>query len=225
MNTQTDNRPTYDELQAKLERVNADYEELLKDSEVLTKWVREELPKFRATMDAQKDEAERLQQEVKAARIDLDAFAKKAKKKWSFIAKLMGKSFEQSHENIWAILSKGPAPDNDADMLRVVTAALPDDIREDLEKVTAAAQAIGRKEQACLAAAAKLRNDPVQAAKMEAIKLWQERRAGQHPRLRTNEQFATEVMRRWPVLTSSKVICGWCTDWEKEAKTNGTPAS
>ena len=225
MNTWAENRPTYDELLAKLEKVNADYEELLQDSDVLTKWVREELPKIRALMKCQKDEIDQLQQEVKVARVDLDTFAKSVTRKWSFIAKLMGKNPRQMHENFSALLSRGTLPDNDADMLRVITAAMPDDIRQDMEKVTAAAQAIGRKEQARLAVAAKLRNDPVQAAKTEATKLWQERRAGQHPRLRTNEQFATEVMRRWPVLTSSKVVCGWCTDWEKEAKANGTPVS
>lgn len=60
--------------------------------------------------------------------------------------------------------------------------------------------------------------DPKTKAKTEALKLWQERRAGKHPKLRTNEQFAIECMRRWPVLTSAKVICGWCTDWNKAAK-------
>ena len=75
-----------------------------------------------------------------------------------------------------------------------------------------------RSSQARAAAQAKLANDPVQAAKAEAFKLWQERHAGKHPKLGTNEQFATECMRRWPVLTSSKVICGWCTAWTKEAK-------
>ncbi|MFC5526140.1 hypothetical protein ACFPPA_10335 [Rhodanobacter ginsengisoli] len=71
----------------------------------------------------------------------------------------------------------------------------------------------------------KLASDVKQAAKAEALKLWQTRRAGQHKQLRTNEQFATETMRRWPVLTSSKVICGWCTAWEKEARTKETPAN
>jgi hypothetical protein len=67
-------------------------------------------------------------------------------------------------------------------------------------------------------AAEKLAKDQKQQAKAEAKKLWQERRLGGHPKLRTQEQFATEVMRRWPILTSSKVICGWCTKWNKEAK-------
>lgn len=66
--------------------------------------------------------------------------------------------------------------------------------------------------------AAKLAKDPVQAAKAKAYKLWLERHAGKHPNLRTNEQFAMECMRRWPVLTSSKVITGWCTEWNKAAK-------
>jgi hypothetical protein len=67
-------------------------------------------------------------------------------------------------------------------------------------------------------AARKLAKDPKQAAKKEATKLWQERYDGKHPKLGTNEQFATECMRRWPVLKSAKVILGWCTKWTKAAK-------
>lgn len=67
-------------------------------------------------------------------------------------------------------------------------------------------------------AAAKLKNDPKQRAKAAALRLWQERHAGKHPHLRTNEQFAMEVLRRYPVLTSSSVICGWCAMWTREAK-------
>lgn len=61
-------------------------------------------------------------------------------------------------------------------------------------------------------------NDPKTSAKADAFELWKERCAGKHPKLRTNEQFAMECMRRWPALTSIKVICGWCTVWTKEAK-------
>jgi hypothetical protein len=61
-------------------------------------------------------------------------------------------------------------------------------------------------------------SDPKQSAKKEAFKLWKERHAGKHPKLRTNEQFASECMRRWPVLTSAKNILGWCTEWNKQAK-------
>jgi hypothetical protein len=67
-------------------------------------------------------------------------------------------------------------------------------------------------------AAMRLERDPKQAAKAQSRKLWHERRAGKHPSLRTNEQFAAECMRRWPILTSGKVILGWCTDWNKAAK-------
>ena len=60
--------------------------------------------------------------------------------------------------------------------------------------------------------------DPRSIAKQGAFALWQERRAGRHPKLRTNEQFATECMRRWPDLTSAKVILGWCTLWNRQAR-------
>ena len=73
---------------------------------------------------------------------------------------------------------------------------------------------------ATMGATARLRNDHdgKQAAKVEAFKLWQARRAGRHPKLRRNEDFASECQRRWPVLTSVKSILGWCSRWEKEAR-------
>lgn len=77
---------------------------------------------------------------------------------------------------------------------------------------------------AYLNAQARHATDPKASAKAEALKLWQDRRAGKYPKLRTNEQFAMECMRRWPVLTSAKVICGWCTEWNKAAK-KSQPAS
>ncbi len=60
--------------------------------------------------------------------------------------------------------------------------------------------------------------DGKQAAKKKVEDLWLERHAGQHPKLRTNEQFAAEAMRQFPELTTAKTILGWCTKWNKEAK-------
>jgi len=65
--------------------------------------------------------------------------------------------------------------------------------------------------------------DPKQVAKAGALDLWKERQEGKQPKLRTVEQYATEVMRRWPILTSSKVICGWSAKWTRELKEGGTP--
>lgn len=70
----------------------------------------------------------------------------------------------------------------------------------------------------------RLRKDPKQAAKAGALALWNDRRAGKHPKLRTVEQYALEVMRRWPVLTSAKVICGWSAKWTKDVREGRTPA-
>jgi len=74
-------------------------------------------------------------------------------------------------------------------------------------------------------AASKMSRDPVQAAKADAKKLWLERRAGKHPDLRRNWQFAAECVRRWPALTSPDTIKGWCTKWEKEAHPKNKRAS
>lgn len=70
----------------------------------------------------------------------------------------------------------------------------------------------------------KLETDPKQAAKVDALALWKEWKNAKHPRLRTTEQFAIEVMRRWPVLESAKVICGWSARWNKATKAGNTPA-
>ncbi|MFP5374533.1 MAG: hypothetical protein ACLGHW_06500 [Gammaproteobacteria bacterium] len=87
-------------------------------------------------------------------------------------------------------------------------------------KIFGAAGERGRKHRAATqkGAARKLENDPKQVAKARALELWKERHAGQHPKLRTVEQFATEVMRRWPVLTSPNVIRRWSAEWTKAAR-------
>ena len=61
------------------------------------------------------------------------------------------------------------------------------------------------------------------AAKAAALELWKERHAGKHPKLGTVEQYATEVMRLWPILQSSKVICGWSAKWTKQVKAGKNP--
>lgn len=54
-------------------------------------------------------------------------------------------------------------------------------------------------------------------AKMEAKALWLERESGRQPKLRTEDSFAIEVCRRWPVLGSIGTIRKWSTQWRKEA--------
>lgn len=66
--------------------------------------------------------------------------------------------------------------------------------------------------------------DPKQAAKSKVLELWKDWQAGRHPKLRTREQFAIEVMRRWPVLKSPRVICGWSAQWSKAVKHGEPPA-
>jgi hypothetical protein len=66
---------------------------------------------------------------------------------------------------------------------------------------------------------AKARNNPAKAESITASKiLWQEREDGKHPKLRTEEQFALEVMRRWPLLSSISATKGRSTKWREEAR-------
>lgn len=67
-------------------------------------------------------------------------------------------------------------------------------------------------------AAARLANDRdgKQAAKRQAHILWKEWKAGKHKKIRTVEQFAMEVMRRYPMLRSANVIRKWSTAWARE---------
>lgn len=90
--------------------------------------------------------------------------------------------------------------------------------RSDIVDAVKAIQTQSRKAQSAKGARAKHEKDPKQVAKAGAFELWKERHAGQHPKLRTVEQFAMEVMRRWPVLTSSKVITQWSAAWTKSAR-------
>lgn len=62
--------------------------------------------------------------------------------------------------------------------------------------------------------------DPKQEAKKWARKLWEKRRAGERPDLRTNVQFAIEVMRQWQVLKNPQSILNWASKWEREARDN-----
>ena len=56
------------------------------------------------------------------------------------------------------------------------------------------------------------------AAKAEVKTLYLEWKLGKYPKLRTNEQFAMEVMRRWPVLQSLGSILNWMTGWKRESR-------
>lgn len=80
-----------------------------------------------------------------------------------------------------------------------------------------------RKRGARMAAKAKAAADPKAAAKAGALALWIERHGGKRPNLRTVEQFATEVMRLWPVLTSVDTIRKWSAGWTKQAKAGQQP--
>ncbi len=85
------------------------------------------------------------------------------------------------------------------------------------------ARAKMRSEVSRAAAKAKAAANPKTRAKASALTLWIERHEGKHPNLGTVEQFATEVMRRWPVLTSAKVICGWSAKWSKQVRAGEHP--
>lgn len=61
-------------------------------------------------------------------------------------------------------------------------------------------------------------NDEKQGAKVEVRKFWDEWKQGRHKRIRTVEQFATETLRKWPVLTSANVIRRWSAQWTKETR-------
>lgn len=71
------------------------------------------------------------------------------------------------------------------------------------------------------AAKARLANDPKQQAKALTKQFWLDWKAGKHPSIRTVERFATEAMRRTPILESANVIRRWSADWGRELKQEG----
>lgn len=64
----------------------------------------------------------------------------------------------------------------------------------------------------------RLEKDPKQEAKSLTKKFWLEWKAGKHPNIRTVERFATEAMRRTPILESANVIRRWSAAWSRESK-------
>lgn len=69
---------------------------------------------------------------------------------------------------------------------------------------------------------AKLEKNPAAREKAAAIAeskvLWQERETGKHKKLRTEDQFAMEVAKRWPVIASISAIKKRSSRWRREAK-------
>lgn len=71
--------------------------------------------------------------------------------------------------------------------------------------------------QAVKAARAKLANDPKQAAKAKAFKLWQQWQTGVE-RHRSGAAFARHVVKVLPTLESTSVVERWVTRWRRDAK-------
>lgn len=65
-------------------------------------------------------------------------------------------------------------------------------------------------------AASKMARDPVQAAKGDAFKLWQDWRA-QRARFENGADFARHVVVTFPAIKSTKTVERWVTNWRKEA--------
>lgn len=58
--------------------------------------------------------------------------------------------------------------------------------------------------------------DGKQAAKRSIRELWVEWKTKAPDRYRSNAAFARDMLDKFTVLTSNKVIEGWCTDWSEE---------
>ncbi len=65
---------------------------------------------------------------------------------------------------------------------------------------------------------AKLRNDPKQAAKADARKLWNNWQTGQTLH-KSQAAFARHVVDAFPVIENPKSVERWATQWRKEAQT------
>lgn len=63
------------------------------------------------------------------------------------------------------------------------------------------------------------------AVRQKAFELWEKREHGRlgpdlRAALRTEEQFAMEVVRLWPDLTTIGTVRKWSTEWRKQARRN-----
>lgn len=77
-----------------------------------------------------------------------------------------------------------------------------------------------KRQRAQTGAAAKHATDPKQEAKASCRKEWDAWQCGEQV-FTGKESFARYCLEEYPVLTSAKVITGWCREWEKEAQNQG----
>lgn len=61
------------------------------------------------------------------------------------------------------------------------------------------------------------RETPITQAKDDAHRLFADWHVGKLPKLRTNELFAMECVRRWPILKQSTLTRKWIPKWRAEA--------
>lgn len=90
------------------------------------------------------------------------------------------------------------------------------ELRAAFETAQTFTEAMARSSIAQEGAARKLANDPKQAAKAEAFKLWQQWQQGK-TRHSSGAAFARNFVESHPAITSTKVVERWVTDWQRNA--------
>ena len=90
------------------------------------------------------------------------------------------------------------------------------ELRVAFETAQTFTEAMARSSIAQEGAARKLANDPKQAAKAEAFKLWQQWQQGK-TRHSSGAAFARHVIESYPAIISTKVVERWVTDWQRKA--------
>jgi hypothetical protein len=106
---------------------------------------------------------------------------------------------------------------SDAESLSALTDALSSESRPDFKKMVDTIQRLGRAEQGRAGASAKLANDAVQAAKVEAFKLWGDWQTGKTLH-KSGAAFALHVVVTLPVIQNTKTVERWVTAWRNESK-------
>lgn len=90
-------------------------------------------------------------------------------------------------------------------------------IEDAIPEMCAAQRQRSRHDVARNAARVRLKYDPKQAAKAEALKLWQDWQAG-HARYKSGAAFARHVVEKFTAIESTKVVERWATKWRADEK-------
>ena len=209
------------ELEAKLEKANNSITKLLEMAERATELAKEASRLAESKLKGPVRDLQRklnaMAHQVDALNAEKDVTVKRLEAAMSLLSN-MDLPFGKPLAEIIGEFSKaiGSGEIKLRNMKNSILAYMEPDMRAAFEAAQAHSEAIARSSLAQDRALKKLANDPKQAAKTEAFKLWQQWQQGKALH-KSGAAFARHVIATLPAIESSKVVERWVTDWQRNA--------